>query len=62
MKSDIQRMKSRIKKAKRRIDRGVRVEEELDRVNRLTAILAAKGITPTTAYPATEKGEEWTTN
>ena len=44
MKSDIQRMKARIKKARRRIDRGVRVDEETRRVKRLTGILAAKGI------------------
>ena len=44
MKSDIQRMKARIKKARRRIDRGVRVDEETRRVNRLLGILHAKGI------------------
>ncbi len=44
MKSDIQRMKARIKKARRRIDRGVRVDEETRRIKRLTGILSAKGI------------------
>lgn len=44
MKSDIQRMKSRIKKAQRRVARGVRVEEETRRIERLTGILVAKGL------------------
>jgi len=45
VKSDIARMKARINKAKRRIERGVRVDEETRRIERLTGILSAKGIT-----------------
>jgi len=44
VKSDIARMKARINKAKRRIDRGERVDEETRRIERLTGILLQKGI------------------
>jgi hypothetical protein len=59
VKSDIQRMKARIRKAQRRIERGDRVEEETRRIERLSGILAVKGI----QYPNPEGANEgWTTN
>ena len=58
MKSDIQRMKARIRKAQRRIERGERVEKETRRIERLIGILEVKGI-----YPNPEGANEgWTTN